>query len=73
MANVVVITQIMFIMNPVDAMSLGDMVDAAYAIAFGGLATGDMNAQEQVITDDNTKISLSKLKNFVLLKILAIM
>ena len=69
MANVVVITQIMFIMNPVDAMSLGDMVDAAYAIAFGGLATGDMNAQEQVITDDNTKISLSKLKNFVLLKI----
>ena len=73
MANVVVITQIMFIMNPVDAMSLGDMVDAAYAIAFGGLATGDMNAQEQVITDDNTKISLSELKNSVLLKILAIM
>ena len=68
MAIVVVITQIMFIMNPVDAMSLGDMVDAAYAIAFGGLATGDMNAQEQVMTDDNTKMSQCKLANICIVE-----
>ena len=62
MANVVVITQIIFIMNPVDAMSLVDMVDAAYTMAFGAHATGDMNAQEQVMTEDNTEILQYKMK-----------
>ena len=41
--------------NPVDAMSLVDILDAEYTIALGGVATGNINAYEQVTTEDSTK------------------
>ena len=47
----------MFIANPVDAMSFVDMVDAAQTIALGAVATGNINAYEQVMTEDSTKES----------------
>ena len=44
-----------FMANPVDAMSLVDILDAEYTIALGAVATGNMNAYEQVTTEDSTK------------------
>ena len=54
-AIVVITTQIIFMANPVDAMSLVDILDAEYTIALGAVATGNMNAYEQVTTEDSTK------------------
>ena len=54
-AIVVITTQIIFMANPVDAMSLVDILDAEYTIALGAVATGNINAYEQVTTEDSTK------------------
>ena len=54
-AIVVINTQIIFIAKPIDAMSLVDMLEAEYTMAFGAVATGNMNAYEHVTTDERTE------------------
>ena len=61
-AMLVIKTQMMFIAKPVDAISLVDMLEAAYTIAFGAVATGNINAYEHVTTEESTERKL-KIEN----------
>lgn len=51
------ITQIIFIRKPALTMSIGFILAAAKTIAFGGVATGNMNAYEQVTVAGNMRKS----------------
>ena len=57
-AMLVIKTQMMFIAKPVDAISFVDMLEAAYTIAFGAVATGSIKAYEHVTTDESTEMKL---------------
>ena len=62
-AMLVIKTQMMFIAKPVDAISLVDMLEAAYTIAFGAVATGSIKAYEHVTTEESTERKL-KIKEY---------